>query len=323
MLHNDSRQIPQEIAAIIVTYNRRELLCQCLASISQQSHPVHKVIVVDNASIDNSESYIREKGWFEKLNLQWFRLPENEGGAGGFHNGLKAFLSSGCQFAWLMDDDGHPEKDCLEKLLDNIAHNEIIGPIVLNTSDASELSFAFRKPGTKQVLNTAGEVQKLYGPVCNNILFPFNGTLLSAETIKKIGLPKKEYFIWGDETEYTLRAKRFGTSVRTINSAKFYHPRSAGICTPMFFGLMKFTDGGSDLKRYCFVRNNLRNMLDYSGPFRSLAFLAKVFWFYSFTKPNLRNLKIALLGTYDCLFRNFSRHKDFITSLSNTIKAHT
>lgn len=319
MHNNDSRKILQEVTAIIVTYNRRELLCQCLASISQQSHPVRNVIVVDNASIDNSESYIRAKGWFEKLNLQWLRLPENEGGAGGFHNGLKASLSSGCQFVWLMDDDGHPEKDCLEKLLDNIAFNEIIGPIVLNTADTSELSFPFRKPRTKHVLNTTEEIQKLYGSVCNNILFPFNGTLLSIETIKKIGLPKKEYFIWGDEIEYTLRAKRFGTSVRTINSAKFYHPKSTS--TSMFFGLMKFTDGGSDLKRYCFVRNNLRNMLDYSGLLCSLAFLAKVFWFYSFTRPNLRNLKIALLGTYDCLFQNFSRHKNFINTPSNIINA--
>lgn len=315
------KQKVPKVAVIIVTYNRRELLCQCLEKISQQSLPVNKIIVVDNASIDNSESYIRNLGWFEKSPLQWLRLSENEGGAGGFHNGLNEALATECQFIWLMDDDGYPEKGCLEKLLSTVTSNEIVGPIVLNSRNTTELSFAFRKPGTNLVLNTEKEVLNLYGEVCEDILFPFNGTLLSQDTIIKIGLPKKEYFIWGDETEYILRAKKFGLSVRTINSARFYHPRSAGICSPMFFGLMKFTDGGSDLKRYCFVRNNLRNMLDYSGWLRSLAFFTKVFWFYAFTKPNLRNLKISLLGAYDCLLKNFNRHKNFIPT--STISANT
>lgn len=317
---NNKPQAPK-VAVIIVTYNRRELLCQCLEKISQQSVPVNTIIVVDNASIDNSEGYIRDQGWFEKSPLQWLRLSENEGGAGGFHNGLKEALASDCQFVWLMDDDGYPEKDCLERLLRTINSNEIVGPIVLNSRNTTELSFAFRKPGTKLVLNTAKEVLNLYGEDCENILFPFNGTLLSLDTVTKIGLPKKEYFIWGDETEYILRAKKCGLSVRTINSAKFYHPRSAGICTSMFFGLMKFTDGGSDLKRYCFVRNNLRNMLDYSGLLRSLAFFVKVFWFYAFTQPCLKNLRISILGAYDCLLKNFTRHKNFIST--STISTNT
>lgn len=75
------------IHIIVVTYNRKELLSRILASLLNQSYCHVRIIVVDNGSNDGSMAYIEEKKLIDKV--EWLRLPENIGGAGGFHEGMK------------------------------------------------------------------------------------------------------------------------------------------------------------------------------------------------------------------------------------------
>ena len=61
-----------------------------------------------------------------------------------------------------------------------------------------------------------------------NDIHPFNGTLVKRSVIEKIGMIKKEMFIWGDEKEYMARAIHNGIGLYTVPAAIHYHPKEKG-----------------------------------------------------------------------------------------------
>src|SRR5260221_2165012 len=104
------------VAAVVVTYNRKELLARCLEAIRAQSRPCERVFIVDNASTDGTPEYLAAAALMGD-SIQYIRLPANSGSAGGFHEGMRRAYESGYDWLWLMDDDGCPAPDRLEDLL--------------------------------------------------------------------------------------------------------------------------------------------------------------------------------------------------------------
>ena len=102
------------IATIVVTYNRKELLLECLEHLFDQSYG-SDIIVVDNNSDDGTEEALREL--IEKKKIQYINTGANLGGAGGFQYGIKYATESGYDYLWIMDDDSMPTSNALEELL--------------------------------------------------------------------------------------------------------------------------------------------------------------------------------------------------------------
>jgi GT2 family glycosyltransferase len=99
--------------AVVVTYNRRALLEQCLDALRAQTRPPDRILVVDNASTDGTAEWVRGQDDVVAL-----LLDENVGGAGGFHAGMRLAHAGGADWLWLMDDDTIPRPDALERLLE-------------------------------------------------------------------------------------------------------------------------------------------------------------------------------------------------------------
>jgi len=108
----------EKIAAVVVTYNRKELLKECLDALLAQTYPVDSIILIDNASIDGTPEFLKEQGYLKNPKIDYVRLPENTGGAGGFHEGVKRGYKKGYDWLWLMDDDAIAQKNTLEELMD-------------------------------------------------------------------------------------------------------------------------------------------------------------------------------------------------------------
>src|SRR5215208_4045769 len=114
MPYDDSRRLscrPMSVAAVVVTYNRRVLLVECLAALARQTHAVDRIVVVDNASTDGTPDAVAE------ADADLLRLRRNGGGAEGFHYGVREALAEEPEWIWLMDDDCEPADDALECLL--------------------------------------------------------------------------------------------------------------------------------------------------------------------------------------------------------------
>ena len=100
---------PPRILAVVVTFNRRELLRRCVEALQAQTRPPDELLVINNGSTDGTEEMLREAG-----------VPcltqANVGSAGGWHAGINRALSEGFDAIWLMDDDGFPDPRALERL---------------------------------------------------------------------------------------------------------------------------------------------------------------------------------------------------------------
>ncbi|RIJ57835.1 glycosyltransferase, partial [Clavibacter phaseoli] len=102
------------IVAVVVAYDRRELVQETLAALEAQTVAPHAVVVVDNASSDGTAGVVGER--FPRADL--VVLPRNTGGAGGFTVGIaRAVAVHGADAVWLMDDDTVPDPGALAALL--------------------------------------------------------------------------------------------------------------------------------------------------------------------------------------------------------------
>src|SRR3954447_9091811 len=103
----------ERVCAIVVTYNRVELLRECLTALERQSRPVDRILVIDNDSGDGTPDIVRTEHPVAEL----VELGENRGGAGGFHEGTRRAYDEGFDWLWLMDDDTIPTETALAELL--------------------------------------------------------------------------------------------------------------------------------------------------------------------------------------------------------------
>ncbi len=116
------------------------------------------------------------------------------------------------------------------------------------------------------------------------VVIPFNGVLVTRELVERIGVPRAEFFIWGDDVEYLWRAERAGARIATVVDAHFRHPATDDLGTPMMVGRTTYNHTPSDLKHYCMARNNTVNLRTYRGWPHVLMFWVKTVWFYLLTR---------------------------------------
>lgn len=301
----------KKIACNIVTYNRKELLKNCLDAVVNQTFKPDTVYITDNASTDGTIDAVKDWGYYNcevnDIKFKYILNTKNEGSSGGQYLGIKTAYEEGVFDAiWVMDDDGVPDKDCLKLLVYYLPERDYISPFVLSLENPEE-GFGLAHPKYNDVL------AKYPSGVLEGGAAPFNGILYSSHLIKKIGFPKREMFIWGDETNYHLRAIKAGMIPVTILTAKHYHPSTRQVV--FCYGKNKYVDVDARWKLYCFLRNKWYNTLRYSNHNVVRSFLSVVWDLFNYNrayrtikKTNILSLSIdallcAFMGEFDRLYR--------------------
>jgi rhamnopyranosyl-N-acetylglucosaminyl-diphospho-decaprenol beta-1,3/1,4-galactofuranosyltransferase len=160
------------------------------------------------------------------------------------------------------------------------------------------------KYGKEQLTRNAKLIIESYPEkIIKNFLHPFNGCLIKRTVVSRVGLPLKELFVWGDETNYFLRAVRCGISCGTIVNARFWHPKDRQSVRIVNFGFRSVFLPYSDLpeKFYLIVRNWFYNSWLYGSRVNAVAkLLLYVFFFPTKVSLILRALfdALRLLGQY-------------------------
>jgi GT2 family glycosyltransferase len=223
----------ERVCAVIVTYNRKELLKECLQAVLSQTRPPDHVLVVDNASTDGTAEMVRQA--FPQVEL--LSLAENSGGAGGFYEGIKQAYAKGFDWLWLMDDDTIAESKALEELLKPISIlSWAIGEISILASavlwlDQTPHPMNTLNPECKNTQITLRAVELGFLPIRSA---SFVSILVSQQAVGKYGLPLKRYFIWNDDVEYTSRILKEGLgflvpkSVVIHKTLRKYNPTTSG-----------------------------------------------------------------------------------------------
>lgn len=219
------------VVAVVVTYNREQLLQDCLDALHAQQRRPDVVVVIDNASTDASGAVADA----HPLAADVVHLQRNVGGAGGFAAGIaRALVRHQADWVWVMDDDTIARPDTLAQLLAALEASPVRLSVLssravwtdgrdhpMNTqrsrlgASAQEKSDAARAGG--RPIRTASYVS----------------ALLNGQDVRRLGLPYADYFIWSDDFEHTGRLLRHGrglqvpTSVVEHRTARFSNAQSS------------------------------------------------------------------------------------------------
>ncbi|MFD1339819.1 glycosyltransferase [Microbacterium lemovicicum] len=203
---------PATATIAIVTYNRSGLLTRLLESIIVMDPKPGHVVIVDNASTDDTTEVV--ESFRERLGteLVYRRLDSNTGGSGGFSEGMRVAYELGSQWMWLMDDD-------VEVIPDGLAKMGRWAPKFKSIQgrrydyDGSEFYWQYRIAEPLAIpipFAPAGFDASGYKPMNSGC---FEGMFIHRDIVTQIGLPDPRFFIYWDDQMYGWLASRRTASV--------------------------------------------------------------------------------------------------------------
>jgi GT2 family glycosyltransferase len=215
----------ESVAVVIVTFNRADLLTRMLDGLAAQTRVPDAVFVVDNASTDHTREILTARVEHPELPLQVTHSEENLGGAGGFRLGVRMAYDAGHDRIWLVDDDVVPATNCLEVLLAAdepcvaAIREDVRGHLVEKAALDFDLSNPLAmRPKRAAVDDTytdrAGMPERVE---LENV--SFEGFLFRREVVDRIGLPDASYFIFYDDVDFAVRARRAGYRIWGMRDA--------------------------------------------------------------------------------------------------------
>lgn len=230
------------VCAVVVTYNRKELLIKCIKSLINQTLKPEAIYIIDNNSTDNTPELLKKNNFLiqtppitddiwisqtqqKQITIKYIHLPSNIGGAGGFYHGVKQAYKDNYDWIWIMDDDAFPTETCLENLKPyyNLENTVALASLKVDLDNnilyhhRGYFNFNHGLPIQKHITPEDTKV-----PVKDIDMASFVGLLVKKEAISKIGYPKKEFFIHTDDLEYCIRLRTVG-KIKLINNSIIKH----------------------------------------------------------------------------------------------------
>ena len=191
----------------------------------KQTYAIDSLIVVNNASTDRVTAYFLDS-YKGNLPLTVIHNEVNTGGAGGFYTGIRHAHQLGYEWIFIMDDDVFADSGCIEQLME-VAHPCMIavreykdGQLVERAAIEYNLSNPFYlNPKRLAVCDKYKNREDMPATIeVDNVAF--EGFMIKREVIDIIGYPEPRYFIFYDDVDYALRARKAGYSIKAVRDAK-------------------------------------------------------------------------------------------------------
>jgi GT2 family glycosyltransferase len=229
-----------KILAAIVTYNRRVLLERCIERVLTQSRPPDDLLVINNSSPDDTAEML------ERKRINYVTQP-NLGSAGGWKRSIDEALAGDWDAIWLMDDDGYPAVEALERLEAAMRPDiPCISSVVLSEDDPGRFVFPFPRLGrgglpvlfaARRKISRLDELRRVAGDETYPFAHLFNGALVRLEAVRRVGNVDSNFFLMGDEVDFFMRLRTVGpvlshldahhlhpdVSARPLDARKFYY----------------------------------------------------------------------------------------------------
>lgn len=190
----------KKVGIVVVTYNRLALLKEAIDSLRNQIYTNREIVVVNNGSTDGTQEWLNAQKDIIVITQQ------NLGGAGGFFTGMKYVAEHNYDYCWIMDDDVVCQTDALQELVNAYNRKPNIGFVCSKVIGINGCPMNTPTVDDRPSSNGDADFTDLITESMIKVkTATFVSVLCSVKTIKEVGLPYKEFFIWGDDTEYTNR----------------------------------------------------------------------------------------------------------------------
>lgn len=265
---NMNDKLLKQVCVVVVTYNRKTLLRESLLALKSQDYKNFKILIIDNASTDGTNEFISD---LLDENVFYYNTEKNLGGAGGFNFGLRQAVLLGTDYIWAMDDDCIVQNNSLlelvkfaEQVRDDFGY---LSSKVLWT-DATPCNMNIQKVNFRQKVDVnATQAVKIE-------LASFVSFFVRREVVEDVGLPIKDFFIWGDDFEYTNRiSKKYPCYF--VPSSVVTHKSLANI------GSNIVKDKSENLERYKYAYRNECYMYRQNG-LKGRCYLTAKKWLHTF-----------------------------------------
>lgn len=290
-----------KVAIIIINWNNYKDTNECLNSLEDLSYTDFIVYLVDNASVDDSlnrleDDYINNK---YKLKITFIKTNINGGFAYGNNVGIKKAMEDNYKYFWLINNDTIIDKDSLSELMNALASDNKIGIVgsKILYYNTNKIWFAGGKvntfSGNTKHLGLNESDNKDYDKLKQVDYVSGCSLLIKKEVIDEIGLMKEDYFLYYEETDWCIKAKKKKWNI-------MYQPKS------IIYHKVSSSSGGqeniSSYVPYYFIRNSYAFIkLNYHSInavtcyiynlFRALKQIIKIF----VTNQNNKNVRIKYL----------------------------
>jgi glycosyltransferase involved in cell wall biosynthesis len=191
---------------MVVTHNRRDLLRWTLEGILEQTRMPDDLVIIDNCSIDGTETMIRA----EFPTARYFRVDDDVGFGAGLARGMASY-DRDYDFIWLLEDDSRPYKTALERCLSVALRTPRFGVIGLGGGSLR------RGVPVHGCTGVALDEAQAGANVYKSDFLLLDPALVSRGAVDEVGYPRSDFFISMEDVEYTNRIRTAGWSVLQLD----------------------------------------------------------------------------------------------------------
>ncbi len=257
------------VYVVVLNYNGPELTLNCVDSVLKIDYPNFRVIVVDNASADDSLARFREA--FTDPRIEILANPKNEGYAGGNNRGMERALMEGADYIFVLNNDTTVEPGCLGPLVDAMQGDNSLGACgcpIFNIGPRGEPNFGEQmslfSARTKTWRDAAGSngCERL-DYICGAAV------LLRSAALRVVGMFDANLFLFYEDADLGFRIRRAGFRIRVIDSPGVDHL------------LAQTTGRWRPRTMFCAVRNGVWFVRRYGNwRHRAVFSLINLFWLF-------------------------------------------
>lgn len=205
---------------VILNYNGREVLEKCLASVFRVNYPSFSVVVVDNNSMDNS----LEKAKSKFPRATFIKNEQNLGFSAGNNVGIRFSLEHGADYVLLLNNDTEVDFAFLDPLVKIFGNDSCVGiasPVIFR-GNSGELWFSggeidWLKMKTRHSDKIEKETAYESGFITGCAM------LIKKEVFRKIGLLDEDFFLYWEDVDFSVRAKKANFSLVVLPSSSIKH----------------------------------------------------------------------------------------------------
>lgn len=208
----------EKVTILLVNYNGKKYLEKCIESLYRQTYLNMSILIVDNCSDDGSVKFLKDR----YPNIETIVCPQNYGFAKGNNIGIRYALDCGTDYVMLLNIDTTVDAHLLEYLMQEADQDTVTVPTIYYDKRYMKIWYAggemdYVKGDSSHILKGGNRVVQEVSFACGCCV------LIHKKIIEKTGLFDENFYLYYEDTDWSLRCIKEGIKIKYVPRAKMWH----------------------------------------------------------------------------------------------------